>query len=52
MGNTLPVTTLTYYVPIPTARRWLMLNFSTPMDPLADEMVHLFDTVAGTLHWM
>ncbi|MFF5372416.1 hypothetical protein [Streptomyces sp. NPDC013187] len=52
MGNTLPVTTLTYYVPIPTARRWLMLNFSTPMDPLADQMVHLFDTVAGTLHWM
>ncbi|MEH0418749.1 hypothetical protein [Streptomyces sp. B21-083] len=51
MGNTLPTTTLTYYVPIPATTRWLMLNFSTPMDPLADQMVALFDTVAGTLHW-
>ncbi|MBD0843084.1 MULTISPECIES: hypothetical protein [unclassified Streptomyces] len=51
MGNTLPTTTLTYYVPIPATDRWLMLNFSTPVDPLADQMVRLFDTVAGTLHW-
>jgi hypothetical protein len=51
MGNTLPTTTLTYYVPIPVTQRWLMLNFSTPVDPLADQMVELFDTVAGTLHW-
>lgn len=51
MGNTLPTTTLTYYVPIPATKRWLMLNFSTPVDPLADQMVRLFDAVAGTLHW-
>lgn len=51
MGNTLPTTTLTYYIPIPATPRWLMLNFSTPMDPLADQLVELFDTVAGTLHW-
>ncbi|GGW33414.1 hypothetical protein GCM10010320_10540 [Streptomyces caelestis] len=51
MGNTLPTTTVTYYVPIPATKRWLMLNFSTPVDPLADQMVDLFDTVAGTLHW-
>lgn len=51
MGNTLPTTTLTYYVPIPATGRWLMLNFSTPVDPLADQMVELFDTVAGTLYW-
>ncbi|MFE1440900.1 hypothetical protein [Streptomyces sp. NPDC058739] len=51
MGNTLPTTTVTYYVPIPATRRWLMLNFSTPVYPLADRMVELFDTVAGTLHW-
>ncbi|MBO4258017.1 hypothetical protein [Streptomyces griseorubiginosus] len=51
MGNTLPSTTLTYYVPIPTTVRWLLLNFSTPVDPLADQMVELFDAVAGTLHW-
>jgi len=51
MGNTLPTTTLTYYVPIPTTVRWLLLNFSTPVDPLANQMVKLFDAVAGTLHW-
>ncbi|MFJ6741364.1 hypothetical protein ACIQOU_21025 [Streptomyces sp. NPDC091279] len=51
LGNTLPTTTLTYYVPIPATTRWLMLTFSTPVDPLADRMVELFDTVAGTLYW-
>ncbi|MFD5648897.1 hypothetical protein [Streptomyces sp. NPDC127039] len=50
-GNTLPTTTLAYYVPIPATTRWLLLNFSTPIDQLADQMVALFDTVAGTLHW-
>ncbi|MFF9817110.1 hypothetical protein [Streptomyces sp. NPDC014006] len=51
LGNTMPTTTLTYYVPIPATARWLMLNFSTPVDPLADQMVQLFDMVAETLHW-
>lgn len=51
LGNTLPTTTLTYYVPVPVTTRWLILNFSTPVDPLADRMVELFDTVAGTLYW-
>ncbi|MFG2649784.1 hypothetical protein [Streptomyces sp. NPDC048436] len=51
LGNTLPNTLLTYYVPIPATKSWLLLNFSTPMDPLADQMVELFDVVAGTLHW-
>lgn len=51
MGNTLPTTAVTYYVPIPATVRWLMLSFSTPLDPLADQMVKLFDTVARTLHW-
>ncbi|MEU6768925.1 hypothetical protein ABZ916_41230 [Streptomyces sp. NPDC046853] len=51
LGSTLPNTLVTYYVPIPATKSWLLLNFSTPMDPLADQMVELFDTVAGTLHW-
>lgn len=51
MGNTLPTTTLTYYVRVPASKRWLLLDFSTPVDPLADRMVELFDAVAGTLHW-
>jgi hypothetical protein len=28
-----------------------MLNFSTPMEPIADTMVELFDAIAGTLRW-
>lgn len=51
LGSTLPNTLVTYYVPIPATKSWLLLNFSTPMDPLADQMVELFDVVAGTLHW-
>ncbi|GAA3087652.1 hypothetical protein ACFQ0X_19510 [Streptomyces rectiviolaceus] len=51
LGSTLPNTLVTYYVPIPATKSWLLLNFSTPMDPLADKMVELFDVVAGTLHW-
>lgn len=51
LGNTLPTTTVAYYVPIPATTRWLLLNFSTPVEPLADKLVELFDTVAGTLHW-
>ncbi|MFJ6729856.1 hypothetical protein ACIQPQ_33650 [Streptomyces sp. NPDC091281] len=51
MGNTLNTTLLTYHVPIPATKRWLTLTFSTPLEPLADQLVELFDTVAGTLHW-
>jgi hypothetical protein len=51
IGNTLPTTTVKYYVPIPTTDEWLLMTFSTPLDPLADQMVGLFDAVANTLHW-
>ncbi|MFF3616000.1 hypothetical protein [Streptomyces sp. NPDC002580] len=51
LGNTLPATNLTYYVQVPLTKRWLMLNFSTPVEPLADQMVELFDAVSETLHW-
>ncbi|MGW0909326.1 hypothetical protein [Streptomyces sp. NPDC002853] len=51
LGSTLPNTLVTYYVPIPATKSWLLLSFSTPVDPLADQMVELFDVVAGTLHW-
>lgn len=27
------------------------MSFSTPLDPLAKQMVGLFDAVADTLHW-
>jgi hypothetical protein len=29
----------------------LLLSFSTPMDPIADAMVALFDAIAGSLRW-
>jgi hypothetical protein len=51
MGNTLPTTTVIYHVPIPGSTAWLMMTFSTPLDPLADRMVELFDVVAQTLSW-
>ncbi|MEC4016489.1 hypothetical protein [Streptomyces sp. H27-D2] len=51
MGNTLPTTTVTFHVPIPASSAWLMMAFSTPIEPLADRMEELFDTVAETLQW-
>lgn len=51
LGNTLSTTTVTYHVPIPASDHWLMLVFSTPLEPLAPKMVELFDAVAETLHW-
>lgn len=50
-GNTVPVTNLDLYVPVPSAGRYLVLAFSTNLDPLADSMVSLFDAIAGTLQW-
>ncbi|MDN0193574.1 hypothetical protein [Streptomyces sp. S.PNR 29] len=51
LGNELPTTTVKFYVPVPATDEWLILSFSTPLDPLARQMVGLFDTVADTLHW-
>ncbi|MBQ0848366.1 hypothetical protein J8N05_09090 [Streptomyces sp. BH-SS-21] len=52
MGNTLPTTTVAFHIPIPATRNVLSMTFSTPVDPLADQMVELFDAVAETLHWI
>ncbi|MET9395034.1 hypothetical protein ABZY20_32270 [Streptomyces sp. NPDC006624] len=51
LGNKLPTTTVKFYVPVPATEEWLILAFSTPLDPLARRMVGLFDAVADTLHW-
>lgn len=51
LGNELPTTTVKYYVPVPATEELLILSFSTPLDPLARQMVGLFDAVADTLHW-
>ncbi|MGI5471769.1 hypothetical protein [Streptomyces sp. CA-132043] len=51
-GNSLPTTTLDYYVQIPESDAYLLLTFSTPLDPIADALVELFDAVAGSLAWI
>jgi hypothetical protein len=47
----LAVTRLQVYVPVPNTTEMLLLSFSTPMDPIADAMVALFDAIAGSLRW-
>lgn len=47
----LPITRLQVYVPVPKTPEMLLLSFSTPIDPIADAMVVLFDAIAGSLHW-
>jgi hypothetical protein len=47
----LPVTRLQVYVPVPNTPEMLLLSFSTPLDPIADAMVSLFDAIAGSLRW-
>ena len=47
----LPVTRLDVYVPVPGRPEMLLLSFSTPMDPIADATVTLFDAIAESLCW-
>ncbi|MER6532679.1 hypothetical protein ABT215_02420 [Streptomyces sp900105755] len=51
-GNRLAVTHLDVYLAVPNSDQRLLLSFSTPMEPLADALVGLFDAVARTLQWM
>ena len=46
------VTNLEIHTPVPDSSAYLILSFSTPLAPLADAMVGLFDTIAGTLRWI
>ncbi|MEU5597009.1 hypothetical protein [Streptomyces sp. NPDC020298] len=40
-----------YHVPVPGTTAFLLLTFSTPLEPIADAMAELFDAVAGSLTW-
>ncbi|MEV6795037.1 hypothetical protein AB0M87_24295 [Streptomyces sp. NPDC051320] len=55
-GNKLPLTHLDLYLAVPCSGQRLLLSFSTPtptsMEPLADALVTLFDSIAHTLQWM
>jgi hypothetical protein len=46
-----PITTLDLHIPVPGGSAWLLPSFSTPLVPLADALVGLFDAIAGTLRW-
>ena len=51
-GPDQPSTTcLDLHVPVPSEPRVLLLQFRTPMEPLADALVEVFDAIAGTLRW-
>lgn len=51
LGNTLPTTNLDLRIPVPQSAAYLLLSFATPLDPLADALVDLFDSVATSLRW-
>ncbi|WP_329338480.1 hypothetical protein OG866_26750 [Streptomyces sp. NBC_00663] len=51
LGSEFRDTVVEYFVPVPDRDEVLMLTFSTPLEPIADAMVGLFDAIAGTLHW-
>ena len=51
-GGVLRVTQLEYFVPIPGGGGLLVLAFSTPIAPLAEALVGLFDVVAASLRWV
>ncbi|MEU3089408.1 hypothetical protein ACWCQ0_29850 [Streptomyces massasporeus] len=40
-----------YHIPVPGAMAFLLLSFSTPLEPIADAMAELFDAIAGSLTW-
>jgi hypothetical protein len=47
-----PVTNLDIHIPVPGSSAYLLLSFSTPLAPLADALVGMFDAIAGTLRWI
>ncbi|MGW0824252.1 hypothetical protein [Streptomyces sp. NPDC002845] len=40
-----------YHVPVPGTAAFLLLTFSTPLEPIADAMASLFDAIADSLIW-
>lgn len=45
------VTMVDYFLPLPGRPGLLVLSFSTPVEPLAEALVMLFDAIAGSLRW-
>jgi hypothetical protein len=45
------MTKLDYFLPMPGRTGLLVMSFGTPMEPLADAFVLLFDAIAQSLRW-
>lgn len=45
------VTMVDYFLPLPGRPGLLVLSFSTPVEPLAEALVMLFDAIAESLRW-
>lgn len=45
------LTKLDYFLPLPGRTGLLVMSFGTPMEPLADTFVLLFDAIAQSLRW-
>jgi len=45
------VTMADFFVPLPGQPGLLVLSFSTPVEPLAEALVMLFDAIAESLRW-
>lgn len=45
------VTMVDFFLPLPGRPGLLVLSFSTPVEPLAEALVMLFDAIAGSLRW-
>ena len=45
------MTKLDYFLPVPGQTGLLTLSFGTPVEPLADSFVLLFDAIAESLRW-
>jgi len=50
--GSLTVTVVDYFLPVPGRTGLLSLSFSTPVEPLADALVLLFDAIAGSFRWI
>ncbi|MFI9603122.1 hypothetical protein ACIHCX_25305 [Streptomyces sp. NPDC052043] len=40
-----------YHLPVPATTAFLLLTFSTPLEPIADAMAGLFDAIADSFTW-
>ncbi|GLY18059.1 hypothetical protein LWF15_27115 [Kineosporia rhizophila] len=47
----LKFTGLDVYAPFPDRSQLLLLSFRTPVEPIADSMMILFEAIAGSLRW-